>query len=250
MMDGWMVILLPFTLLLGRVGAFMMVLPMFGWSMLPRRLRAGIAVMMSLFFAAVRPPEVDSAALGWMAALLMLTQEILLGIALALAVHLVFLAVKQGGRIIKLTMGLGDAGILDPVTGASDDALGSFFEIAFVLLLLTADVHHLFLMLISRSYDVFPVGAAVDFSSLAAAIVHSGSMMLLTALKVAAPLMAVFLALSVVLAVMARVLPEMNVLMTSFPLRVGVGLLMAAAIVPTLDTFAAGLADWIATLLG
>jgi flagellar biosynthesis protein FliR len=53
-----------------------------------------------------------------------------------------------------------------------------------------------------------------------------------------------------VLAVLARVLPEMNVLLTSLPLRVGLGLFMAAAIVSTLDGFAGEIANYIHGFLG
>ena len=94
-----------------------------------------------------------------------------------------------------------------------------------------------------------PPGATPSIASLAEALVRAGSTMLLFSLKLAAPVLASFLVLGVLLAVLARVLPEMNVLLISFPLRVGLGLFMAAAIMPALHSFAGELAQWINQLL-
>ncbi len=61
--------------------------------------------------------------------------------------------------------------------------------------------------------------------------------MLVFGLKLAAPVLAAFILMAVVLAILSKVLPEMNILMTSFPIRIGLGLLMAAAIIPLFDSF-------------
>lgn len=105
------------------------------------------------------------------------------------------------------------------------------------------------LLVLARSYQVFPIGRAPDMGALAGGIVAAGSTMLLFALKLAAPVLAAFLILAVVLAILARVLPEMNILMASMPLRVAMGLFMSAAVLPMLDSFTVDLADWIRQLM-
>jgi flagellar biosynthetic protein FliR len=248
-MDLWIRLFLPFTLLLGRIGAFFAVLPLFSWRALPMRLRAALAVLTTVFFAMVRPVAIDAASVGWAAAAVLMVQEIAHGLALGLAVSFVFLGVQQGGRMVSLQTGMGDAGIIDPVSAERARPLDMFFEMGFALLFLAADGHHLFLLVVDRSYDVFPVGSAVNTAALAGALVHASSTMLLLALKLAAPVLAAFLLLGVVLAILARVLPEMNILLTSFPLRVGLGLFMAAVIFRSLEGFTTEIADWIQKLL-
>jgi len=249
-MAVWIQLFLPFVLLLARIGAFFAVLPIFSWRALPVRVRAAIAFVVTVFFAAVRGPVMDVTGLTTGAAAVAIAQEILYGLALGLAVTFVFLAVQQAGRMIGMQMGLGDAGIIDPVTGETVRPVGMFFEITFVLFFLAAGGHHLFLLLIDKSYFVFPAGGAFDrqmIGRLAEALVDAGSTMLLMALRMAAPVLAAFLALSVVLGILARVLPEMNILLTSFPLRVGLGFVMAAMTLPSLDHFAGELGRWINT---
>jgi len=248
-MDVWIRLFMPFALLLARIGAFFTVLPIFNWRSLPVRLRAAIAISVTVFFAMIRPAPGGIEQLNWLTAIVVVVQEILYGLALGLAASFAYLAVQQGARIIGITMGLGDAGIIDPVTRESARPLDMFFEIALAMLFLCADGHHLFLMLINKSYMAFPIGAEVDTGALAGALVQAGSFMLTLGLKLAAPMLAAFLLLSVVLAVLARVLPEMNILLASLPLRVGLGLFMAAAIVSSLDTFTGEIAGWIQGLL-
>jgi flagellar biosynthetic protein FliR len=107
----------------------------------------------------------------------------------------------------------------------------------------------LLLLIISRSYDVFPAGHIPTIPVLTAGVVKAGSAMFIAGLKLAAPMLAAFLLLMVVLAVLARIVPEMNILFISLPLRVGLGLLMVTIFLPFIKDFVAEFADWMGKLL-
>lgn len=247
-MDDWLSLLLPFSLLLARVSAFVMVLPIFSWRDVPMRVRAALALLLTIFVAIVLPrPAVGN--VSTLAAAVLLGQELLWGLGLGLGASFIFLAVQQGARIVSLQMGLGEAEIYDPVSGEPVEAIDTFLEMTFVVFFLALGGHHLLLMLIFRSFDAFPVASAPDVGVLSRGLVEAGSAMLVLALKASSPVLAAFLVLSVLLAVLARVLPEMNILFTSLPLRVGLGLFMAAAILPLMNGIAGELAQWIDRLL-
>jgi flagellar biosynthetic protein FliR len=89
----------------------------------------------------------------------------------------------------------------------------------------------------------------MDMAALAEGILQAGSTMLLLALKLAGPVLAGFLLLSLVLGVLARVLPQMNVLTESFPLRVALGLLLASMTLPSLERFGMELGGWLRQFL-
>jgi len=244
-MDGLLVRVLPYMMLLGRVSAFVGVLPIFSWQVVPMIVRAGIAVLMTVFFGYILPlPQVGAAQGHWLAASVLVVGEVVIGLALGLAVNFVFQAVQQGGHMIVQQMGFAESGIIDPTTGEETETMAVFMETTFILLFLGANGHHLLLRVLGRSYQVFPLGGAPDAAALASGLVAAGSMMLLLALKLAAPALAAFLVLAVVLAIVARVLPDMNVLMESFPLRVGLGLFMAAALVPSLVDLVDEMTTW------
>lgn len=243
-METWTQLFLPFALLLARISGFFAVLPIFSWRALPVRVRAGIALLVTVFFAMVIPVDLPPVQAHWLAASLLMTRELLCGLTLGLAANLVFLAAQQGGRIAARQMGFAEAGIIDPSSGEQEQPLGLFFQMCFALFFLVAGGHRLLLIIIARSYESFPVGSTPAAGPAAEGLIQAGSAMLLFGLKLAAPVLAAFLVMSVVLAVLARVLPEMNILLTSLPLRVGLGLFMAAAIMPSLHAFAMELAEW------
>jgi flagellar biosynthetic protein FliR len=86
-------------------------------------------------------------------------------------------------------------------------------------------------------------------SVLAGGVIKAGSAMFIAGLRLAAPILAAFLLLMVVLAVLARIVPEMNILFISLPLRVGLGLLMTTVALPFINGFVAEFADWMRKLL-
>lgn len=247
--DLWAIVL-PWLILLARISAFLAVLPMFGWQWLPMVVRAGMAVLLTASYGlAGHLPVLASLEPNLLASGILVVREILFGLGMGLAANLIFLSVQQMGRIISQQMGLAEAGIIDPVSGEESDVMEMFFQITFVLFFLAAGGHHLLLKVLWGSYQAFPVGETPAISALAETIVQAGSDMLVFALQLAAPLMAAFLVLTVALAALSRAMPEVNILFMSFPLRIGLGVFMAAAMVPLLRGFTAQMADWMGRYL-
>jgi flagellar biosynthetic protein FliR len=241
--------LLGFVMVLTRISAFFVVLPVFGWKSIPVRIKVAITVLLTIFFSMITPISVNAGQISSIEAILLLANEATYGLALGLVVTFVFTAVKFSGRIIERQMGLAMAQILDPLTGERAQPLGSLLEMIFILLFLSANGHHLFLMIISRSYDSFPAGSVPTIPVLAQGVISAGSTMLLHGLKLAAPTLAAFIMLMVVLAVLARMVPEMNILFISLPLRVGLGLLMVAIFMPFIGSFVGEFAKLMGKLL-
>lgn len=241
--------LLGFAMVLTRISAFFMLLPVFGWKAIPVRIKAAMAVLLTIFFSIVTPMPTSSKHISTLEAILLIANEATYGLALGLIVVVMFSVVKFSGRVIERQMGLVMAQVVDPLTGERTQPLGSLLEMIFIILFLSANGHHLFLLIISRSYDAFPPGSIPTMSILAGGVANAGSAMFLAGLRLAAPMLAAFLVLIVVLAVLARVVPEMNILFISLPLRVGMGLLMAAIFLPFIKGFVAEFAEWMGKLL-
>ena len=241
--------LLGFVMVLTRISAFFMVLPVFGWKSIPVRIKVAMTVLLTIFFSMIIPISVNAGQISSTEAVLLMANEATYGLALGLIATFVFAAVKFCGRIIERQMGLAMAQILDPMTGERTQPLGSLLEMIFIMLFLSANGHHLFLLIISRSYESFPAGSMPTIPVLTEGIINAGSTMLLHGLKLAAPILAAFLLLMVVLAVLARMVPEMNILFISLPLRVGLGLLMVAIFLPFISSFVGEFAKLMGKLL-
>jgi flagellar biosynthetic protein FliR len=241
--------LLGFVMVLTRISAFFLVVPVFSWQIIPVRVKVILVLLMAIFFSMITPFAINSSQVSVLEAVLLIANEATYGLALGLIVSVVFSTVKFSGRIIERQMGMAMAQVLDPLTGESSQPLGSLLEMIFIILFLGANGHHLFLLIIARSYEVFPAGSIPTIPVLAGGVVKAGSTMFMAGLRLSAPILAAFLVLMVVLAVLARAIPEMNILFISLPLRIGLGLLMAAIFIPFINGFVAEFADWMGTLL-
>ena len=241
--------LFGFVMVLTRISAFFIVIPVFGWQSIPVRIKVAMAVLLAVFFSMITPVPVDAGQVSSVEAVLLLANEATYGLALGLVATLIFAVVKFSGRIIERQMGLAMAEILDPLTDERAQPLGSLLEMIFILLVLSANGHHLFLLIISRSYESFPAGSIPTIPVLTEGIIAAGSTMFIHGLKLAVPILAAFLLLLVILAVFARVVPEMNILFISLPLRVGLGLLMVALFLPFIASFVGEFARLMGKLL-
>ena len=241
--------LVGFVLVLTRLSGFFLILPVFSWQAVPMRIRVSMAVLLSVCFSAwtgFQPVGTDYSILR---IVVLVAQEATYGLALGLIAYLIFAVVRIAARIIEREMGLTMAEIIDPLTNESIQPLGGMIDMFFILLFLSVNGHHLLLLIIDRSYITFPVGTVPSIPIMTEGVVEASSVMLTAGLRLAAPMLAAFIVMLTVLAITARVVPEMNILFVSMPVRVGMGLALAVVFLPTLQEFLAEFSQWMARLL-
>ena len=243
----WTYMVLPYVLVLARVSGFMIIAPIFSLSIVPAVVRISLALLLAVSFAGLVPGGNTMPPQNWVAAIVILGKEITIGFSIGLAGRLVYQAVQQAGVMLAQQMGLTDAEVIDPVGGEESESIATLLEMTFAVLFLVAGGHQLLLSSLMGSYKVFHVAGNLDVGMMANAIVSAGSTMMLLAMKLAAPAMAAFFVLSIVLAFLARILPDMNILFESYPLRMGLGVGIAAAMLPSLNNFTDEFALWLHT---
>jgi flagellar biosynthetic protein FliR len=241
--------LAAFMMVLTRVAAFFLASPIFSSDTIPARVKAAIVVLLAIFFAMVNPSIMPARHVNTLEAALLVANEAVYGLAMGLVAVSLFMAVRIAGQIIDREMGLAMAEILDPLTQEPSQAMAALLEIVFVLFFLSANGHHILLQVMAQSYQTFPAGSTPSISTMAAGVAQAGGYMLLAGLRLAAPVLAAFVLIIVVLAMLARVVPEMDILFTSLPLRVATGLVMLAFFLPLTFSYLSELTGWIDRLL-
>jgi len=241
--------LLGVVMVLTRISAFFLVIPVFSWKSIPVRIKVSMTLLLTIFFSMITPFPVNTGRISNIEAILLISNEAVYGLALGLIVSFIFAAIKIGGRIVEREMGFAMAEILDPLTGETTQPLSSLLEMIFILLFLSANGHHLLLLVISKSYESFPAGSIPTIPVLTGGLIQAGSAMLVAGLKLSAPILAAFLLLMVVLAILARMVPEINILFISLPMRVGMGFLMMTIFLPFFSSFLTEFAELMNKLL-
>jgi len=169
---------------------------------------------------------------------LLALRELLIGLSLALVLQFALLAVRVSGEMIGQEMAFNMASVVDPATGLSTPLVTQIYEAAFVLGLLAVDGHHLVLRALAASFERAPVGVFELDRDLAALAVGQLTQMFAAGITFAAPVLVLLLLTSVVMGLLARTVPALNVLEVGFTLRIVVGLgamtLFAPLIAPAL----------------
>jgi flagellar biosynthetic protein FliR len=212
-------ILWPFLRVLALFGA----LPLFAQRGVPMRLRVALAFLIAFCAQATLPP-MPVVALDSAAGMLMVVQQLVVGVSLGFAVRIVFSAVEFAGELIGLQMGLNFAGFFNPMTGGEATATSRFFGVSVSWLFIVINGHLLLIAAVVQSFQAFPAGPE-PFAFLRAVQPQVwGAEVFRLGLWIALPLVAMLLFVNLVLGIVSRVAQQMNVFAIGFPITVSVGL--------------------------
>lgn len=214
-----------FLVCAARVASVIGSMPIFSGSQTPMKLRIGLALTFALVvFPIVAPllPDPDVTLLGLGTTVV---QEVVLGLMVGLVAQLIFTAVEFGGTVVGYQMGFAAANVFDPQNQRQVSVMSQFQNVLAILIFLSLDIHHIFLQALVYSYEVLPPGQ-LDLSGKAIPylMMLAGNMFVL-GVKFSAPILAVLLLSGLVLGILSRVFPQLNVFMLSFPLNIGLAFL-------------------------
>jgi flagellar biosynthetic protein FliR len=161
--------------------------------------------------------------------------EILIGIIIGFTARLIFAAVQLAGQLVGFQMGFGIVNVMDPQTSTQVAIIAQFQNIITLLVFLALDAHYWFILSIAKSFELIPPLGFCFTDSLMEAIVRLSCDMFVVAAKLASPIIAALLFTSVALGLIARTVPQMNIFIVGFPLKIAIGLLGVGFSLPLLS---------------
>lgn len=215
---------MAFSLILLRVSVIMAMVPIFGSYLVPNKIK--IALIMTLSFFLFTIIQVDTSVfptkiVGFIPLIL---SEGLIGLAIGLLIRMVFAAVLMAGQLVGYQMGLAIANILDPQTGSQVSVMAEFSYIIALLLFLALNGHYLIIKGLVESFELSPIGTFVASESALELMIANAGKMFSVAVKVgAAPFVVLFFA-KISMGIIAKMVPQMNVLFVGMPLYILIGL--------------------------
>jgi flagellar biosynthetic protein FliR len=208
-----------------RAGAFLGILPVFSTPNVPVRFRLALAALLAMLCVPVMEPGAASfGSVGGLAGALV--RETAAGAAMGLVGRMVFYAADFAARIAANELGLNMGALLDPFSGGTTQAPGMLLFLLAAMLMLTLDIHHWLLLAFQGSFAVLPPGSARFGEGLFLFFSQQTSRVIASGVQMAAPLIGVSFVIVLVMAVLGRAVPQMNVFSESFPARILGGLLV------------------------
>jgi len=217
-----------------RIGAILIMAPLFGSRNVPFQLKAGLSLVLAMvIFPVAGFQEVYLTGIPSLVTAMM--GEVLIGVIIGFTARLIFSAVQLAGQLIGFQMGFGIVNVIDPQTSTQFSIVAQFQNIMTLLIFLALDAHYWFILAISSSFELIPPLGFCFTNSLMEAIVSLSCDMFVIAAKVAAPVIAVLLFTSVALGLIARTVPQMNIFIVGFPIKIAIGLLGVGLSLPLLS---------------
>jgi flagellar biosynthetic protein FliR len=218
-----------------RIGACLMVAPVFGASYVPPRIRIVLAAAVTLVALPMIPPAVGMTVLSADGVVTTL-QQILIGVALGFALQLTFDALALGGQLLANGMGLAFAMNIDPLRGVSTPALGQFFTVLGTLVFLALNGHIALFEILIGSFRTLPVGPSGLGPQALHAMAGWGSELFVGALRVALPGMTALLVINLAFGITSRAAPAMNMFAVGLPVILIFGLVIVLLGLPGMQT--------------
>jgi flagellar biosynthetic protein FliR len=221
-LDAWLAALCyPFF----RIMALFSSAPLLSHASVPRPARIGLALMFTVLIAPTLPAVGEAPPMS-MQGVILLVQQVLIGLALGFSLQIAFAAVELAGDMIGLQMSLSFASFIDPQNSTQTPLVGSFLAIVLLLVFTAMNGHLLLLAALADSFRTLPVATGSVRWQDAEQLFAAGSALFAQGLQIALPVIAAMLVTNLALGVLTRTAPQLNLLAVGFPVTLMTGLLL------------------------
>lgn len=204
-----------------RITGLMSAEPFFSSRSIPRRYRAGFALILTLVLAPLLPP-LPATPLVSPAGLAILFEQVLIGLAMGFVMRLILAATDVAGTLISSEMGLSFAMFFDPQSATSEPVLSTLIGIFVTMLFLSFDGPRIVIATLVDSFTVLPIGKTLPWVTWRH-LAEWGGQMIGWGLWLSLPVMAALLVTNLAIGVMTRAAPQFNVFSFGFPLTLSIG---------------------------
>ncbi len=209
-----------------RVSAMIFVAPVFGGSTVPTQTKILFSLMLALILlplipAAALAAPIEVVGLAWLG-----VNELLVGLVMGFSMVFIFAAIQYAGQIIDFQMGFAIVNLIDPTQDVQIPVMGFFHFLVAILIFLAVDGHHWILRALVDSFEIVPLTTA-GFSGLVIGSVSKAfGKLFVVASRIAAPTIAVLMLYNASLGIIAKTVPQINLLIVGFPIRIALGMIV------------------------
>jgi flagellar biosynthesis protein FliR len=220
-----------FVLVMGRVAPLFLLAPVFSATLLAQRAKflAAVAIAVALTPIASHGKTIPT---DPMVFALTLAQEVGIGLAFALALGALAAAVTAGASLADTLVGFSFGALIDPMTGNSNGVLGQVYSLFAMMIFVVFGGMGLMIMGLAKTYTLIPLGTFPKPNAFAALALHSIEQVPVIGLEIAAPVLIAVVVADAVFGIVARAVPQMNVLILGLPAKVMLAFAIVGASLP------------------
>jgi flagellar biosynthetic protein FliR len=226
--------LFQWMLIFSRLGAAMMFMPGFNSSMVSARARLLFALILSFLLLPVLSAKLPAAPATPIGLFLLIAAEAGFGIFIGLVVQVMLSALDTAGSAIGYATGLTNMFTYDPISEQQSALMTGFLNLVAVTLIFASNCHHLMLHAIVDSYSILAPGQPLPFDDLSQILVRSLSSASTMGLRLAAPFLVFSITFNTGLALISRLVPQIQVFLVGLPMQIMGGLIILMITLPAI----------------
>ena len=210
---------LLFTLVLARVSGLTMTAPIYGTQDVPMQVRALLAFALALLIVPTQwnlPLEYPGSIFNYM---IFVGAEVLIGLCLGLGVVILFSGIHLAGEMIGRVGGLMMANVLDPTAGEQVPLFSRLLHLVALAVFVCIGGHRIVMAGLLDTFKSIPLGSAAVPETMAQALVELVAQSFILGIRASAPALVAILLSTLVLGLIGRTLPQLNILAVGFGLN-------------------------------
>ncbi len=230
-----------FLLVLVRVTCFIQAAPFFGMNQVPQQAKITLGVFLSyLIYYSTMPHEqiIYETVLQYSTIVL---REAVVGLTIGWAANICSSIVFFAGRMVDMEIGLSMANAIDPTTRENATLTGFYYQYTVMLILMVSGMHRYLITAFVESYQLIPVNRArIEYGSIVDALSKYLSNYVNLGFRICLPIFCVIMITNVVLGILAKVAPQMNMFAVGMQIKILIGfsvMLMTTAMLPYISDF-------------
>ncbi|MDC0930724.1 flagellar biosynthetic protein FliR [Planktomarina temperata] len=200
-----------------RVGAFLISAPFFGGRMVPLQIRIVFSFCLGFWILGTLQFPQQSVLVG-PKLILIVMQEIFIGLTVGLVLNICFAAVSLAGEKIAATSGLAFASQVDPTGGGQSPVISQIFMLFLIVVFFSVNGHLIVLGLIYKSFALYPLGQLVNYGDLIAAGLSASDILFRSAAIIVLPIVIVLLFVNIAIGFITKSAPQLNLFSFGFPM--------------------------------
>lgn len=213
------------VLMLVRISVIVFLLPLIGAQTVSPMIKVGLSAFLSFVLYPVLPQFTVNIPTGVPAFIVMAIKESMVGILMGSVSTVLFMGLGLSGRLVDFITGFSMAQSFNPLTDESESVMGQIQIAIFSMLLLVTNGHLIFVEAIAESFKSIPPTLAVfNMEGILQVMMSLITLSMIYGIKLAAPMLIPLLLTTIGLAIVARIMPQMNVWLVGMPLKIGLGL--------------------------
>ncbi|MFA9463822.1 MAG: flagellar biosynthetic protein FliR [Velocimicrobium sp.] len=228
-----------YLMIIVRMSAFIFSAPFFNLTNVPRKVKVGIAVFLGLMMANMveYTPLVYSGTIGFG---ILVIKEAIVGLLIGYSANVCSYIVNFSGQLIDMEIGLSMVNVLDLVSKIQTTISGNLYSYLVMFLLMATNMHYYILSALFDSFTLIPIGKAVIKPSMYEIMVRYIVDYFVIGFRIILPVFATTLLINIILGIMAKVAPQMNMFVIGMQLKIIIGfvvLLLIIELVPQVSDF-------------